>query len=296
MFDVILDLAAVVLPVFFCAAFGYIWALKKLPFDMPTVTALSSDVGTPCLIIATLSSLTLNPESIGTMAAASALAFACVGVGGWLILSLTKQDIRAYLPSIMFGNFGNMGLPLCLFAFGEIGLGYAVVFFSVGVLLMFPIGMGLASGSISLGKLLKTPALYAVFIGLALMLTGTTLPKPIYNTVSLLGDMTIPLMLFALGISLAGLRVTSLRRVTLLALLRIGGGLLVGLAIAELFALEGVMRGVLIIETSLPVAVFMYLFAARYNHRPEEVASLVLISTLISFLTLPLLILIASAG
>lgn len=293
--EILAATGGIIAPVFLCAALGFFWARRKLPFDMKTVTALSTDVGTPCLVVVTLSGLSIPAGAFADMAAASFASFAVTGGGGLILLSLLGRDIKAYLPILMFSNFGNMGLPLCLFAFGEQGLGYAVVFSSVGVVMMFTVGNGLASGRFSPGRLFRTPALYAVLLGSLLQFGGISLPGPLFNTLKLLGDMTIPLMLFALGVSLADLRPSRLAWPAILSLLRLAGGLGTGLLLAELFAMEGMMRGVLIIQTSLPVAVFIYLFAARYQREPEDVAGAVMLSTLLSFLTLPGLLYVAGA-
>ena len=73
--------------------------------------------------------------------------------------------------------------------------------------------------------------------------------------------------------------------------LRLGLGFAVGLAVATAMGLEGTVRGVVIFESAMPVAVFNYLWAVRYNTAPEVVAGLVLASTALSFVTLPLLLL-----
>lgn len=79
---------------------------------------------------------------------------------------------------------------------------------------------------------------------------------------------------------------------TALALARLGLGLAVGLGIVWSFGLEGTERGVVLIESAMPCA-FNYLLAARYDRHPEEIAGAIVISTLLSFATLPLLLLVA---
>ena len=116
------------------------------------------------------------------------------------------------------------------------------------------------------------------------------MPDFIVNTTRILGGLTVPLMLITLGVSLAGLGVSSLPRAVLLSVMRIGVGFLVGWGTAEVFGFEGAARGVLILQCAMPVAVFNFLFAERYNNQPEEVAGLVVISTIMSFATLPFLL------
>ncbi|MBL4907074.1 MAG: AEC family transporter, partial [Sneathiella sp.] len=188
-------------------------------------------------------------------------------------------------------NTGNMGLPLCFFAFGQEGLTLALAFFTVYAILQFTLGVWIASGSGSIKQLFQTPLLYAVIVAISLQASGVPVPTWITDTTELLGGITIPLMLMALGVSLASLSIKHLKLATLLSVARLTMGFGVGLALSKLFALEGVARGVLILECTMPVAVFNYLFSLRYGRSTGEIAGTILVSTLLSFLTLPLLLL-----
>jgi len=130
-------------------------------------------------------------------------------------------------------------------------------------------------------------------VGVILLATDTPLPITLANTVELLAGLAIPLMLLALGYSLASFRITRPGKAIGIAVLRLALGFSVGIGVAELFGLEGTMRGVIIIESAMPLAVFNFLLAARYDRHPEDVAGAILISTLISFVTMPILILFA---
>lgn len=68
------------------------------------------------------------------------------------------------------------------------------------------------------------------------------------------------------------------------------GGLLLGYAACVLIDLQGVARKVVLLQSAMPIAVFNYLLALRYNHRPDEVAAMVLVSTLVAFIGLPFLL------
>jgi len=100
----------------------------------------------------------------------------------------------------------------------------------------------------------------------------------------------IPLMLLALGNTLGELRVKRLPFAFGWGTARLVLGFVVALGVAELFDLEGVARGVIILQGTMPAAVFNYLFAARYNRAPDDVAGIVLISTLVSLIVLPFLV------
>jgi predicted permease len=251
------------------------------------VTTLVTNIGVPCLVFNTLSNLKVDAGSFGTMVVASVAALGVSLVVGALILRLAGLSRRAFLPALSFPNTGNMGLPLNYLAFGDIGLGLAIAVFTVYATTQFTLGVALASGKASLRSLARVPVLYALPPALAFMLTGTTPPKWINATTDILGGIVIPMMLITLGISLARLGVKSLPRSLGLSALRLGMGFAIGLAIATAFGLEGASRGVLIIQSTMPVAVFNYLFALRYKTAPEEVAGMVVISTVLSFVTLP---------
>ena len=286
----IADLFAIIAPVFVCAAIGYGWARRGMPFDAAFTTALASNIAFPCLIVGTLARLNVSPEAFWQMAWAGLATVAATGAVAAGVLAVARQEQSVYLPSLVFGNTGNVGLPLCLFAFGEQGLALGIIFFTVFLVIQFTAGIWVASGQASARILLRTPLVWAALAGIGLQFAGIALPVWIDNTIGLIGDLAIPLMLLTLGVSLAKLKVTSIRRSVAMAAGRLVIGLGVGLAVAALLGLDGVARGVTILESTMPVAVLNYLFAARYDTRPEEVAGLVLVSTALSFATMPLLL------
>jgi len=284
------ELFAVIAPVFACAAVGVGWSRWGPPYETRFVTALVVNVGTPCLILATLTKYEIDVATFGEMALASGIAIACFAAIGVIALRFTGLPSRAYLPSLMFGNCGNMGLPLSLFAFGEVGLSLAIAFFTVAALANFTIGSGISSGRVGRRELLTAPLNYAVLLSVIFMIGGVEIPPWIANPLQLIGQLTVPLMLITLGVSLARLRVAGIGRALSLSLLRLGMGFAVGYGLATLMGFEGAAQGVLIIQSAMPVAVFNYLFAQRDGRRPDEIAGLVVMSTIISFLTLPALL------
>jgi malate permease and related proteins len=284
------QLAAVILPVIAIAAIGYIWSKMSRPFDNALVTQLVSMIGSPCLVASALTSLHVEPASLGAMALATILVFAGMFVIGFAVLKVMGLPMHSYLPAVVFSNAGNMGVPLALFAFGESGLALAVVYFAFSATLQFTAGMSIAAGTASAKHLLRMPVLYAVAGSAVVIVTGVEVPAFVGNTLQILGGLTIPLMLLALGVSLGSLKIRSLPRNLFLSLVRMIGGFAMSLLVAWALDLPPMARGVLLIQASMPVAVFNYLFAQYYNRRPEDVAAMVIISTLLSFGTLPFLI------
>ncbi|HUT48157.1 MAG TPA: AEC family transporter [Alphaproteobacteria bacterium] len=286
------ELFNIVAPVVVCAAIGYGWARLGLPFETPFVASLVTNIAAPCLILATLTKLNVSAEAFGQMAGAAVLAILIFMVIGAIVLRAAKLSLHSFLPAMMFGNTGNMGLPLTLFAFGEEGLALGIAFFAVNAVSQFTVGALISSGSMSIRRLVRTPVLWAVSLALIFMFTGAKPPTFIASTLTLLGNIAIGLMLLALGVSLARLKVRSLGHTFGLSVLRLGMGFGVGFGLAYALGLEGAARGVVILDCAMPVAVFNYLFAQRYGREAEEVASVIVASTLISFATLPLLLLV----
>lgn len=284
------QLLAIIAPVALCSLAGFAWVRMGLALNTRELTPLITYLGTPCLIVSALLKAEIDPQVlVDTAGAAMAVLVANLVIAWWLLRQMQLSQ-RAFLPSLVFGNTGNMGLPICLFAYGEQGLALALPFFTIALLGQFSIGIAVAAGQFRPLALLGNPVLWSVVVAVVLMVLDVQLPLWADNTLTLLGQFTIPLMLLALGAALANLRVTAVPRAVLLSLLRLGLGFGLGLGAGLAFGLEGVALGALIIESTMPVAVFNYLFAQLHDNRPEEVAGVVLISTLMSFATLPLLL------
>lgn len=284
------DLAAVLAPSLLLTLIGFLWGRSSWQFDQEFVTRVVTNVGAPCLVFSALTKNPLPGHEVFAMSGATFVCLAIFAAVGSAVLAGAGLSLRTYLPSILFPNIGNMGLPICLFAFGERGLTLATVYFAATSVIQFTAGPAIAAGRPDLGFLLKVPFIYAVAAALAVGSAGLTMPQWVSNTVSLAGGLTIPLMLLALGVALARLRASSLPRATALSVLRIGLGVATGFGVAHLFGFTGAERGVLVIQSAMPTAVFNYLFASLFGTNPEEVAGLVLVSTTLSYATLPILV------
>ena len=280
----------VVAPVFISIALGWGWAKAGRAYETGLVSSLVMTIGAPCLVFSTLSSLTIPFHLIGQMGSAALVVIGLSAVVGSIALQIMGFPKRAFLPPIMFANIGNMGLPLCLFAFGKPGLTLAIVVFAAVSVTQFTVGAWLYSNEANAGALLKMPIIYAVFLSLIVLVSGVKPPPWVARTTELLGGFTIPMMLLTLGVSLAQLRVENIKRALTLSLLRLGIGFLTGLLVASMFQLPWPARGVLILQSSMPAAVFNYLLAHRYDCYANETAGVVVISTVLALVMLPLLL------
>ena len=281
-------LVDVVGPVFLVALAGYVWARRGAPFDPRFVSLLVTTVGTPALVIDNLTHSRLDLSVLGLIALACVVGHALSLGFGWLFLKAVRQPVSVYLPALAFPNSGNMGLPLGLFAFGETGLALAIAWYATASLMQFTVGQAIAAGGMNPRALLRLPVVWAIVIAIGLAASGVELPRVAGSALHILGGLMVPLMLLSLGYSLAKLKTASFGRAAMFSLARLFGGFAIGWAVATLFGLDGAARGVVVAQSSMPSAVFNYMFAEKYNNRPEEVAGVVVISTFLSVPLLPL--------
>jgi hypothetical protein len=287
---VIGELLGIVVPVYACAALGYLWARSGRRYDTALMTDLVMMVGAPCLVFSGLTSLEIDLELLSRMALATACVLSALGLLGALVLRALGLPSTTYLSPFVFGNTGNMGLPLCLFAFGEPGLALGVGIFATVSLCHFTFGQWLWAGRASFASLLRIPLFWSATLGALVLALDVVLPLWLTRSVALLGDVAIPLMVLTLGVTLSRVRAGVLRRSLLLSVVRLGLAVACACGVAAMLDLEGVARGVLILQAAMPVAVINALMAERYGRQPDEVASLVVVSTLLSLLTTPVVL------
>lgn len=284
------EIFAIIAPVFLAAGVGFAWRKIGLPYDTALVTRLLTNVTTPCLVFSRLGTLEIPVETFGMIAASAVASIFVFATCGYLALKLLKVPMAAGLGPIMFPNCGNMGLALSLFAFGESGLALGLCFFVVAATAQFTLAPWLSSGHFSAAQIIRAPLIYATVISVVILITGTQIPTWLLNTTHLLGDVSIPMMLITLGVSLASFNISSLRSSAIIAVLRLTIGFGTGVILAAILGLEGMEKGIVILMCSMPPAVFNYLFAEKYGKHAQEVAGAVVLSTAISFVTLPFLL------
>lgn len=286
----IIELLSVVAPVFIVALVGLLWARSGAHFDEVSISRLVLNVGVPCLLFRSLTTLDVSPFELLHMAGLTVLAMTAFALGGSIVLKMLGLPAHTFLGPLIFTNSGNVGVPVCLFAFGEPGLALGMTYFAVSATFHVSLGGPLFAGAFSWRPFLRSPLTWAVAITVPVVALGWVVPTWVARTTTLLGDIAIPLMLITLGVSLSKMHPDALGRSIVLALTRFGLGVSAGLVLTELFGAEGLTRKVLILQASMPVGVLNYLFAHRYGRSPEQVASLVLVSTLLSLVTIPLLL------
>lgn len=287
------ELIAIMAPIVISVGIGFIWGKSGADYPANFISRIVMNVGTPAMIVGSMARVDIDPTVIGEVMLATALAMLLMGLAGWALLRALKLEIASYLPPLIFPNNGNMGLPLCLFAFGQLGLALALGSFMVMMTATFTVGLLLVSAGgwrERLKDIARQPIIYSMTIALTLLVTGTRLPLWLDNTVTLIGGFAIPLMTITLGVSLANLKISIWRLGLGFSIARIFGGFALGWLSCWLLDVEGIARSVVLLQAAMPVAVFNYLLALRYDRQPQEVAAMVVISTLLAFVTLPFLL------
>lgn len=285
--NLILTVAEVVAPVFLLAAIGYVWVRLGFEYRMQFVTRLSMTLGVPCLIFVSLMQTEIAPRALTTLSVAALAAYGAVAVASLALALVARLDLRTYLAPLIFGNTGNLGLPLALFAFGDEGLGYAVVVFAVMAVLSFTVGLWLVAGGGSLLKVIYEPLLGATLLGAVFLWQGWTLPAFLTSTLTLVGQLAIPLMLITLGVAVARLPPGRIARPVWLSVVKAAICVGAAWAVGLWFDLPPIAFAVLVLQVATPVAVTSYLLAEKYGADAEAVAGLVVVSTLISVGLLP---------
>src|SRR5690554_2919526 len=201
------ELFAVMAPVLAGASLGFMWIRLGHPYPVDFVTRLVFNIGTPSLVIASLTGAEIDANTFGLTMLATALVILSMVPTAFVVARLLRRDWRVLLAPMMYPNTGNMGLPVVLYAFGSTGFAVGITVMVTVALFQFTLGTVLTERGNPLKALATTPTIYAVVISLALMLTDTALPLWMTNTLDLISGFTVPLMLITLGVSLASIQV-----------------------------------------------------------------------------------------
>lgn len=285
-----LTVLEIVAPVFLLGAIGFAWVKLGFEYRLQFVTQLSMTLAVPCLIFVALMETEVDPQALAAISLAAIAAYGAVTLLFWAVVRLLRLEVRTYLAPLIFGNTGNIGLPLALFAFGDEGLGFAVVVFAIMAVWSFTYGVWLVAGGGSLLKVVKEPLVAATLLGLLFLWRDWETPVFLTNTLRLVGQLAIPLMLITLGVAVARMTPGGLGRALWLSALKVAVCLAVAWTVGRWFALDPVPFAVLVLQVATPVAVTSYLLAEKYGADADGVAGLVVASTLLSVLYIPVVL------
>ena len=275
--ELYLKLIDVLFPVFFVIGIGYYLGKKDPNFDTTFITNFAGNIGTPAMIFYTITTTGITLDIF-----IEYFIYALIMIGGFslvglLFLFILKKDIISELPPLILPNTGNMGVPICLFAYGTAGLGVASAIASVIILLHFTLNVLLAKKSFSFEILIKNVPIYAIFASIAFLYFKWDVPGYIEHTTFLLTYTTIFLVLMSLGIALSRLKVVSWTHASILGAVRVIIGPVIGFGLIKFLNLNGFFAGVLLIQSAMPSAVLTYLVGSMYSERKvvDNIASVI---------------------
>ncbi|MEM6479720.1 MAG: AEC family transporter [Pseudomonadota bacterium] len=280
----------IVAPVFALALIGFAWVKLGLEYRTEFVTRLAMTLGIPALIFVALMETEIDPAALSRITLAAILTYVALTAVVALLLLVLRLDGRTWHAPMVMSNTGNIGLPLAFFAFGEEGLGFAVAVFAVSTVFAFTIGLWLVTRTSNPLNLIREPMVGATLLGALFLWQGWETPPVLTNTLRLIGQLGIPLMLITLGVAIARITARNFGRAALLALLKLALCMSVAAAIGLWFDLAPVAFGILVLQFSAPAAVTSYLIAEKYGADAQSVAGLVVTSTLLAVGALPLIL------
>ncbi|OOZ37767.1 AEC family transporter [Solemya elarraichensis gill symbiont] len=289
--DSVLVVLGIIFPVFAVAVSGYLYArFRRGGTDLSLTDRVNLEIFTPALIFSVMSDADFDLLSYTSLTAAGVVVILITGVIAVAAARVMKTDVKTLVPPLMFNNSGNMGLPLAVFAFGEEGLAAATVLFIVENFMHFTFGSWILAAHFHIKPLIRLPMFWGAFLGIFVNLAGIKLVEPLGDAISMLGQISIPLLLFSLGARVAQTHVTPFRLAIVANVLNVSATLLVGLMLIPLFSLEGMQAAQFILFCALPPAVLNFMLAEQYGQEPDKVASIVLLGNVSSILVIPVVL------
>ncbi len=283
----LLRILGIVFPIFIIILVGYVYGRRHNP-DMTVANTLNMEIFLPALIFSALAGKTFNlganlPITLGTLPVVLGS-----GVLAWPLARLFGYDPKTLVPPVMFNNCGNMGIPLLLLAYGDQALGAAVIFLLVSTLLQFLITPWLVNGHLQLGTLWREPFVLAALLGVIVSVSEVTVWAPVMTAARILGDISLGLMVFSLGVRLSNTPMNAWKIGTVGAIATPLTGMLIAWGYGVLAGLKPLDQDILFIFGALPPAVTNFIFAERYNQEPDKVASIVMIGNAAALFFVPL--------
>jgi predicted permease len=288
------------LPVLLCAATGFVLGRTLRP-DIKTASRMAFYIFSPCLVFVSLERVKLSGSELGKLALFTFAVSIIIGGLAYLFgrsLKADQQLIASLVVASMFVNSGNYGLAATKFAFGEDALARALVCFVFGTVMVYSLGVLIASmGKFSAGQALRhlvtVPAIYGLIAAGLVRQMDWQVPLFLDRSVSMLGDASIPLMLVILGLQIAEARIWPRDRMALIgasAFLQLIVAPLIALLLAHWMGLTGTARQAGVLQASMPAAVVTTVLAVQYDLDNTLVSGVVVLTTILSPLTLTPLI------
>jgi predicted permease len=280
-------LVAILFPIFAIVAAGFFYGRRHKP-EMAVANRINMDVFVPAVVFAAMAGKSFDVQAYAPLALGALLVLLTCGLLSWPIARLCGAQPKTLVPPMMFNNSGNIGLPLALLAWGEDALPAAVIMFMVENTLHFSFGARLLDPKTRILTLWRVPVLSAALAGLAVALLKIQLWQPAVTAIKMLGDISVPLLLFSLGVRMTDVSFREWKLATGAAIVRPLLGMAIAWCVVQVLGLSGREAAMLTVFGAFPPAVLNFLFAERYQQEPHRVASIVLIGNLAALIFLPL--------
>lgn len=277
---------ATVFPIIAIVTVGYLYARKHAP-DMAVANRINMDIFLPALIFSVMAGKNFDLYAHLDLALGSAVMVLGAGLAMKPVAGLLGVHPKTFVPPMMFNNCGNLGLPLAYLAFGDAGLSAFVVMFLVSNLMHFSLGIHIVNENAKLSSLASNPIVIATFVGLGWAMLKLPLPSWLATPIDMVGQISIPLMLFGLGVRMITVDMSNWKIGLYGAIFSPLSSLIFALPFAYIMDLSAEYTAYIVLFSVLPPAVLNYMFSERYNQEPQVVASIVLIGNIASLIIIP---------
>ncbi len=277
---------ATVFPIIAIVTVGYLYARKHAP-DMAVANRINMDIFLPALIFSVMAGKNFDLYAHLDLALGSAIMVLGAGLVMKPVAGLLGVHPKTFVPPMMFNNCGNLGLPLAYLAFGDAGLSAFVVMFLVSNLMHFSLGIHIVNENAKLSSLASNPIVIATFVGLGWAMLKLPLPSWLATPIDMVGQISIPLMLFGLGVRMITVDMSNWKIGLYGAIFSPLSSLIFALPFAYIMDLSAEYTAYIVLFSVLPPAVLNYMFSERYNQEPQVVASIVLIGNIASLVIIP---------
>lgn len=281
----------ILLPLFILIFSGFLMGrMVKLSED--TLLRVLSDFFMPMLVFSSLYLSPISPIEMLTLSGSVIFVIVLTLAAALIYAALSGTDRRTFTLPVIFMNSGFLGIPLMQLWGGYEAMNIIIIYDQIQTFFIFTLGYLLLEGGFSTTGLkasVKSPILWAVIAGFTFNLFNISLPESLIKTFSFGGNAAPPLAAFALGHSLSGRGKESISiHVLTGVLMRIGVGFLCGILAVKIFNITGLMKTVVLVTSALPAAVFSYVLPARLGFNSSTPREIVIISTILGVITIPL--------
>ena len=288
--SLIFQILEILTPIFFLVSIGYFWIILGYDFPLEFITRLIMNIAAPCLVFFSLSNSDISLNNMGKFSLCSVSTYVLIGFSSVAFFKLARLKTKTYFVPFLIGNTGNIGLPLILLSLGETGFSYALVLFSFSCIFTFTIGLWVTSSNPSYTVLFKQPLVWAALLGAIFLCLGLKLPNTVNSSLKLIGEITIPMMLMTLGVAVTKLKINNFKKGFWLTLARTTICIVCATSLGLVFKLEQIALIALVLQMATPASVTSYLLSLEFGSEPNDVASLVVVSTLMALLIIPIIL------